>query len=164
MEQTVNGIYDIRVWYVLNADPEPNGFVFFGDVVGDQTNPTIEVPLGTQLLSYTLKTAQLSSPTSLSTVSEGKLLENQAPLTESAHFTTNPIQWVTAEGIPLGTSPSMEIQRFDGQHFQVVDFNGNTTTGAVNHHLRLLVMHQGKVEWSGDPVIVELPPDLPDPV
>jgi hypothetical protein len=79
-----------------------------------------------------------------------------------ASFLSYPVQWLTPKSstddtlIPDIPPPAFLVHSIDPQHFSFWNFN--SAPWGMNHHFYLLVYHD-KMVYSGDPVIINMPPD-----
>ncbi|MDJ0836826.1 MAG: hypothetical protein QNK37_09935 [Acidobacteriota bacterium] len=162
MKEIRNYLYEVQVWYVDASNP---GFVFFNDIEGTQTDPSVHVAPGVQIISFRLNTAVFEGEVDLATVTQAELSAHKITGREEAAFTTDPIQWVDAAGgpfdLPTDAPANMVVQRIGPTRCDVVNSNSSMLSDfKTEFPMRMIVMYKGNIEWSPDPTIVNVP-ELP---
>ena len=161
--------YTIRfhVWFVIYRGidgEEKTGFSFVQSPDQTYSNPLIEVPQGQQLISFGLRTASFDHPVDPNDLSEAELIANQVLLpADQAMFPTQPFQWVVLDSgleIASDTPSMMQVQRVSSLKCNLLDCNTNTQTTQEIFHMRMIVMQAGKIYWSQDPTVANMPDDV----
>jgi len=155
-------LYEIQVWYVDSSNP---GFVFYNDVEGSQTDPHVVVAPGVQIVSFRLNTAAFVREVDLDMVTQKELMAARVAKEDEAVFTTSPIQWVDAMGgpfeRPVEIPANMNVQRLGPTRCDILNSNSRLVTDEKTEFpMRMIVMYKGRIDWSPDPSIVNVP-ELP---
>jgi hypothetical protein len=104
-------------------------------ILGMDQNLSIYVPQGISLITFTL---------------DGNALAAEAS------FASAPMQWLGPTGAPVESPTWFYVDRYDGSHFALWDFNSAPVQ--TSHPFVISVFYQGQFYSNPDPVIVNEPP------